>query len=185
MFGLRRIIAAISLVLLAACATPQSETVVKSLGDVARLEAAILALGDDVDPEEAARAARIAFEHTAVLKREYRITDSAIVHNMKVNAGLRPRGLCWHWAEDIENRLAAEQFETLELHRAIANADNPILLDHSTAIVSAKGDAFDEGIVLDPWRYGGTLFWSPLLQDTRYEWVERSVVFAQRRATLR
>ena len=38
-----------------------------------------------------------------------------------------------------------------------------------------------DGIVLDPWRYGGVLFWSPLVEDTRYEWVPREVVLEKRR----
>lgn len=152
--------------------------------EVAALEAGILALGPDVDPEEARRAAEIAYAYTRELALQYEISDPPLIHNTKVNMGLRPRGLCWHWAEDIEARLDAEGFETLEMHRAIANADNEFLIDHSTAIISAKGDAFDDGVVLDPWRNAGILFWSPLKTDTRYEWVERSVVLKERYADL-
>ena len=83
------------------------------------------ALATDIDPDEADRAARIAYSHTAQLAQEYQITDPPLIHNAKVNKGLRPRGLCWHWAEDIERRLLQENFQTLTLHRAIANADNP------------------------------------------------------------
>ena len=95
---------------------------------------------------------------------------------MKVNAGKRPRGLCWHWAQDMERRLDAEGFRTLEMHRAIANAYNPFLIDHSTAIISAKGDDMFEGIVLDPWRLGGILTWNPTLEDPKYTWVPQAVV---------
>ena len=66
--------------------------------------------------------------------------------------GLKPRGLCWHWAEDIERRLRAEDFQTLDLHRAIANANN-IRIEHSTTIVSRRGDGMYDGLVLD--RYCG------------------------------
>lgn len=151
---------------------------------VAALEAGILALGPNVDPGEARRAAQIAYDYTRQLAIDYQITDAPLVHNTKVNLGWKPRGLCWHWAEDLQNRLNAEGFETLEMHRAIANADNDWLIDHSTAIISAKGDTFDQGVVLDPWRQGGVLFWSPLADDTRYDWVERSVVMKARRAEL-
>lgn len=152
--------------------------------EVAQLEAGIMALGPEVDPAEARRAAEIAYAYTRQLAIEYEITDAPLVHNTKVNMGWKPRGLCWHWAEDMEKRLNAEGFATLEMHRAIANADNDWLIDHSTAIISAKGDDFDDGVVLDPWRQGGVLFWSPLVDDTRYEWVERSVVLDARREEL-
>jgi len=169
-----------ALTVLAGCAsTGPVETSRSEIDDLARM---IAGLSPEVDPQEARRAAEIAFTHTRELAIAYEIEDPPLVHNFKVNQGLKPRGLCWHWAEDMERRLNAEGFETLELHRAIANADNAFLIDHSTAIISSRGARFDEGVVLDPWRYGGRLFWSPLPEDDRYDWVEREVVFAQRRA---
>lgn len=167
----------LALLTLGACATPPPST-----GDeVQRLASEIRSLGPDIDPEEADRAARIAYTYTAQLVQEYEITDPPLIHNAKVNKGLRPRGLCWHWAEDIERRLKQENFQTLELHRAIANADNPFRIDHSTAIISRRGETMYDGVVLDPWRYGGVLFWSPLIEDTKYEWVPRNVVLEKRR----
>jgi len=169
--------ALLAVVTLGACSVPPPAT-----GDeVQRLAAEIRDLGPDIDPEEADRAARIAYSYTAQLVQEYEITDSPLIHNAKVNKGLRPRGLCWHWAEDIERRLKQENFQTLEMHRAIANADNPFRIDHSTAIISRRGETMYDGVVLDPWRYGGVLFWSPLIEDTKYEWVPRDVVLEKRR----
>ena len=151
-----------AMLLLAACAAPpppQPE-------EVSRLAAAIRGLGPEVDPVEADRAAKMAYRHTQDLALEYQITDPPIVHNTKVNMGLKPRGLCWHWARDMEDRLKAENFRTLDLHRAVANADNAFRLEHSTAIISARGDAYDEGIVLDPWRKGGRLTWAGVRATT-------------------
>lgn len=151
----------------------------------AALTRAIRALGPGIDPDEAATAARVAYDATSELARAYRITDPPLIHNAKVNLGLKPRGLCWQWADDMETRLAQEHFRTLALHRAIANADNPFRIDHSTVILSRSGDPMDEGIVLDPWRRGGKLFWVPTLEDTRYRWVPRRDVMAERRGESR
>lgn len=148
--------------------------------EIAALTQAIVDLGPDVDPAEAARAAALAYEYTDILKARYEITDPPLIHNAKVNAGFRPRGLCWHWATDIEARMNAEGFQTLTMHRAIANDQHPILISHSTTLIAAAGDAWDEGIVLDPWRYGGVLFWDEVADDERYPWEERSAVFADR-----
>ena len=152
--------------------------------EIAELEQGILKLGPGVDPDEAHRAAQIAYNYTYQLAQEYQITDPPLIHNIKVNQGLRPRGLCWHWAEDMETRLKQEDFKTLQLHRAIANSDSRILIDHSTAIVSRRGDTMEQGMVIDPWRQAGVLFWSPLLKDTRYTWVPRMVVLNKRAAEL-
>ncbi len=171
----------LTLALLGACANGHPNgPPMATRAEIAELEQGLLDLGPGVDPEEASRAARIAFEYTYQLAQEYQITDPPLIHNIKVNQGLRPRGLCWHWAEDMEARLKQENFKTLELHRAIANADSKILIDHSTAILSRKGDTMEQGIVIDPWRQGGVLFWSPLLKDTRYTWVPRMVVLNKR-----
>ena len=147
--------------------------------EVSRLAAAIAALGPEVDRDEARRAAEISYAHTYRLAQEYGITDPPIIHNIKVNRGIKPRGLCWHWAHDMEARLNQERFATLDLHRAVANADNSFRLEHSTAIISAKGAAYDDGIILDPWRKGGRLTWATVREDRDYKWVPRNEVVAR------
>ncbi|MGX0976931.1 hypothetical protein ACSSVY_002655 [Roseovarius sp. MBR-51] len=171
------IILTLALVVLAGCGAPPPPP---ESQEVTRLAAAIRSLGPEVDTEEAERAARITYEHTHQLALEYEITDPPIVHNTKVNMGLKPAGLCWHWARDIEDRLKQENFQTLDLHRAVANSENAFRLEHSTAIVSAKGDAFDQGIVLDPWRKGGQLTWTPVVDDRSYKWEKRNEVVARK-----
>ena len=145
--------------------------------DVLALARLIASLSPAVDPEEAARAAEISYSYTAQLRDEYEITDPPLVHNFKVNQGLKPRGLCWHWAEDMEKRLKAENFRTLDVHRAIANHDN-IRIDHSTAILSAAGATMFDGVVVDPWRKGGRLSWMLVRDDERYRWRPQAEVLA-------
>jgi hypothetical protein len=159
--------------------------------EVAALAQAIIAMSADVDPAEATRAAQISFAHSRSLATQYQITDPPLVHNAKVNAGLRPRGLCYHWAADMEARLSAEGFATLQIARAIANAENRFLIEHSSAVIVAKGAPLHAGIILDPWRKGGTLFWSGVENDPRYKWKPREdalrakgqIRYAQRSAT--
>ena len=94
-------------------------------GNIDKLALEIQALGPEVDPEEAHRAARIAYDHSLQLAEEWQVTDPPLIHNAKV------------------------------LH---------------AAVISRRGDTLYEGIVLDPWRYGGVLFWSKTEEDSRYDW---------------
>lgn len=174
------ILATLVAFVLAGCGATSSPPPPAQPGEVSRLAAAIRALGPNVDPAEADRAARVAYAHTETLARQYQITDPPLAHNTKVNMGIKPRGLCWHWAEDIEKRLNAEGFETLEMHRAIAEPATMFRLEHSTAIISARGDSFDEGLVLDPWRKGGEMTWVPVKEDAMYDWEARTEVAARR-----
>lgn len=173
----------LAVALVAGCAVPADHgPTPPDPAQIEELSRNISDLGPQVDPEEARRAARIAYEHTYVLAQQYQITDPPLVHNTKVNLGLRPRGLCWHWAEDLEQRMRAEGFRSLSLHRAIANSDNAFRIEHSTLIVSAAGDGMFQGIVLDPWRKGGRLTWVATPQDPDYDWKPREQVFATKRA---
>ncbi|MEM7438489.1 MAG: hypothetical protein AAF393_02745 [Pseudomonadota bacterium] len=163
---------------LAACVSaPPPATQDEILG----LGASLAAMSPNIDPEEAHRAARVAYARTAELRDAYQITDPPLIHNAKVNAGIKPRGLCWQWANDMESRLRAEKFKTFSFHRAIANATT-LRIDHSTVIMSARDAGMFDGMVLDPWRKGGILTWVPTATDPDYKWVSRAQVFADREA---
>lgn len=181
---LLRAIALAGLTALAACGTsavgPDGPPVA-SEAEVAQLASAIRGLSPDIDPAEAAHLADLAYAETHRLALAYEIVDPPLVHNTKVNMGLKPRGLCKDWADDLEARFRAEGYDTFSFHRAISNFDVAFRIDHSTVIVSARGDDWDEGIVLDPWRLGGALTWVPVTEDEEFRWLERSQVFDWKR----
>ncbi|MAB04912.1 MAG: hypothetical protein CML50_02690 [Rhodobacteraceae bacterium] len=168
--------------LVAGCATPPPHELPRpSDGDIAELAREITALGPDIDPAEARRAAQIAYDYPLRLAVRYEIEDPPYIHNIKVNQGIKPRGLCYQWADDLEARLRQEGFTTLELQRAIANSENAFRIEHSTVVVTAPGDSMYDGIVLDPWRYGGELYWGAVTEDHKYPWLPRQEVFKRKR----
>ena len=77
---------------------PKTGVPAASPSEVAALADSIHSLGPKVDPQEAKTAAQAAFEHAQHLSVLYQVTDAPLIHNTKVNLGLRNRGLCWHWA---------------------------------------------------------------------------------------
>lgn len=163
--------------LLTGCATPPAGS---DDQQVARLTHAIQSLGPDVDPAEASRAAAIAHSYSSQLAEEYNVTTSPIIHNTLVNSGVKERGICVHYAEDMQARLNREGFKTLTMLRAIAEPKSDFRIDHSTAVIAANGDDIYGGIVLDPWRYGGKLYWSATTEDPRYDWEPRLKVLRRK-----
>ena len=145
------------------------------------LNHAILNLGDDIDASEAQRLASISTKYSHELARQYEISSSPIMHNLLVNLGLKPRGLCVDWTTDLLARLKQERFYSLDLHWAIANYETTFSLEHSTVVVSARGDSINQGLVLDPWRYSGELFWAPTLEDSGYVWKPQAEIHAMKR----
>ena len=155
---------------LAGCATAPTGS---DEQEVARLTHAIQSLGPDVDPAEANRAAAIAHSYSSQLAEQYDVTTSPIIHNTLVNTGVKERGICVHYAEDMQARLNQEGFKTLTMLRAIAEPKNDFRIDHSTAVIAPAGNDIYGGIVLDPWRNGGKLYWSATTEDPRYDWEPR------------
>ncbi len=175
---MKHLAALLMLVLLAACGTKTPSQGTEA--QITALAATIRNMSPLVDPAEASRAAHVAYSATYQLARAYQITDPALVHNAKVNAGKKPRGLCYHWAEDMQALLDAEGFTTIGTARAIANTGKNYFIEHSTVVITVKGAPMKTGIVVDPWRYAGTLFWAPVREDTRYAWKLREDVLRAR-----
>ncbi|KIC40018.1 hypothetical protein RA27_16995 [Ruegeria sp. ANG-R] len=140
--------------------------------DVDRLAQAIQNLDPGVDPTEARRAAEISYSYANQLKRDWGVNDPAIIHNAKVINGFREKGLCNDWAQAMTTRLKQENFQTLDLHWA-TSPPTAFRIIHHSALISAKGDSMYDGIILDPWRNSGALFWAPVREDTRYNWRPR------------
>ena len=125
------------------------------------------ALSPEVDAWEARTLAEAACAGSAELAVQYRATRPAWLHNMLVNAGLRPRGLCYHWANDLGEKLARVPLRTVEIHYVVARLATP--REHNALVVTQRGAPFSEGLVLDAWRRSGELTWMPVTAD-HYPW---------------
>jgi hypothetical protein len=148
---------------------------------IEELQLAILALGENVDQREARDAATIAIEYPLKLARQYQIADPPLVHNMLVNLGVKPRGLCVDWTADLLNRLRQERFHSLDLHWGIANYQSAFRIEHSTVIISARDQPMQQGLVLDPWRNSGHLFWAKTGEDPNYQWYPQADIHTLKR----
>jgi hypothetical protein len=139
------------------------------------LRARIAALSPDVDPEEAQRVAAVAYNTGRELKKEWKVVWPPGLQNFLVNTGVRKGGLCFQWAERLLLRLADLKWETLEFHWA--ESFDKTASEHNVIVVTAKGQPFAQGILLDNWRYGGRLVWGPIVEDPFYQWVENKVQY--------
>ena len=160
---------------LGGCATTQPTA---SQTEINELAQAIQSLGPDVDPAEARQAATISYTYSQQLAKEWNVTGPAIVHNAKIANGFREYGLCNDWAQAMTTRLRQENFRTLDLHW-VTSPPTAFRIIHHSALVSAKGDSMYDGIILDPWRNSGALFWAPVREDTRFNWRPRLEVRAE------
>src|SRR5256714_2700772 len=139
------------------------------------LRARIVALGPNIDPDEARRVAEIADTTVRDLKKEWRVVWPPGVQNFLVNTGQRKGGLCFQFAERLLWRISAQNWNTVEFHWA--ESFERTASEHNVIVVTAKGQDFYQGIILDNWRYGGRLVWGYVLQDPFYQWHENKSQF--------
>src|ERR1051326_8019813 len=131
----------------------------------------IAGLGTNVRRDEARRIAECAYATAQRLRHNYGAVWPPSFHNLLVNIGIRKRGLCFQWAEDLLEQLDALKVTTLELHWAEARAGT--WREHNCVVITANGQPIRNGILLDCWRHSGHLFWSTVSADY-YPWVEDS-----------
>ena len=126
-------------------------------------------LGNNVDDKEAFTIADTAIRFSMVLANRNELVRPPLLHNHLVNTGKKKRGLCYHWIEDLMKRFREIDQNSFDFHCGIAYPNSSLTITHSTLIICAKGQAFEDGIVLDPWRDSGRLYWAPVKKDT-YPW---------------
>jgi hypothetical protein len=127
-------------------------------------------LNRQVNTLEARQVAETAITYSSDLAQEYALVRPAILHNIFVRMGLKDRGLCYHWTEDLIKRLQSLDLKTYQFHWAVAYRGSE-LREHNSVVITARGDAFEKGMVLDPWRNSGDLYWA-LIKTDKYPWKE-------------
>jgi len=142
----------------------------KDIKKIEALRKAIMTLGPNIVPSEANFVAREAVLHPKVLANRYKLMSPPLIHNVLVNYGKRPRGLCWQWTHDMGKQIN-RPMKSLHFFHGVAFRRN-YWKEHSTLVVAAKGKGVPDGIVLDPWRFSGELFWSRVKDDKKYPWVQ-------------
>ena len=135
---------------------------------IKELEQELIGLSTTVDTAEAQILAEKAVRESAILAEEYQLVRPAVTHNLLVVFGIRDRGLCYHWTEDLMKKLQALDLKSFQLHWGVAYRGSE-LREHNCVVVTAKGQNFAKGIVLDPWRNSGNLFWAEVTKDS-YPW---------------
>lgn len=145
--------------------------------NAAALARRIAALSPTIRPDEAQRLSECAYLTMRRLTIEYQMTWPSGVQNYLIATGQRKRGYCFHWAEDIITALAKLHLQTIELHWAEAFPNTSG--EHNVPVVTAVGQPYWQGIMLDGWRYAGVLYTSDVKSDMhQFEWHENKAHFA-------
>jgi len=155
-----------------------TELFVAGSADDASLRRRIAALSPSVSPDDARRVVYTAYMTGVELRRQWRVVWLPGVQNLLVNIGARKGGLCFQWATELLVRLDALKPQTLELHWAESFVNTGA--EHNVIVVTARGQPFEQGVLLDNWRYSGQLVWTQVAMDPEYHWKENKSELARR-----
>lgn len=151
---------------ISACAhVTEPEDVTSEIKDLTQ---AINALSAEVLPADAIQTSNLLINTAIELADEYNMASPALYHNMLVNLGLRERGLCCHWAEDLHAKLRELNTSSLKFDWLVARYGSQ-LREHNTVVIYASGSTWANGIVFDPWRKAGVPHWTKVAGD-EYPW---------------
>ena len=142
------------------------------------LRTRLAGLSPSVNPEEARRVASIAYTTGLELARKWEMGSSPTMHSFLINIGAKKGGYCYQFATELLLRLDAQKLKTLELHWAESDAGTDT--EHNVIVVTARGQPFAQGIMLDNWRRSGRLLWGPLNGDPDHTWQENKDAFYSR-----
>src|SRR5216110_936955 len=142
-------------------ATARDERSIKDLSK------ALAGLARDVDPAEAELVSVTAHTTARKLAKDYRVVLNPEFTVFLVNVGMRKRGWCGHWAQDIGARLIKLEPKTLVLHWGEAYPNTTS--ENNALVVTARNQRFEDRILIDGWRRAGRLFWCPVKKDDEYE----------------
>ena len=142
------------------------------------LTAGLVQLSPSVNPDEARRVAFTAYTTGRQLAVEWRMGWPATVQSFLIHIGARKAGHCFQYANELLLRLDALKLRTLELHWAECAPGE--FDEHNVIAVTARGQPFDQGIVLDNWRHSGRLVWGPVKGDPPFRWEENQAELYRR-----
>ena len=134
---------------------------------IKELAKALTQLSSNVDPAEAQALSYTAHTTARRLKKEYRVALNPEFTVFLYNVGLRKRGWCGHWAQDIGEELKKLEPKTLVLHWGEAYPNTTS--ENNALVITARNQPFKDGIIIDGWRRAGRLFWCPVVKDDEYE----------------
>jgi len=136
---------------------------------IIKIRTALLGMDPSVTYKDADAIANMVVYYSQVLANRYKLITPPLLHNIMVNTGFKPRGLCRDWTEDLIKRSWEINPESLDIYWGVASRGST-MHEHSSLVITAKRKPFSTGYIFDPWRNSGNLFWVKVTEDPEYQW---------------
>ncbi len=139
----------------------------------AKLSAQLHSLDKNTPLKESIRLSKDIFYTVGRLTKEFQLTSPPLWHNTLVNMGFRKKGLCYHWSDALYRHLLTQKYRDFEFHLVGANIGE-YWREHNALVIVSKGGKIEDGVLIDPWRDSGRVYFSKVNADRKYNWLHRS-----------
>ena len=153
---------------LLACSTPSPSPSNTSN----RLSLLLQSLATDISVIEADTLAYEIYQETEKLRKKFDPVSEPHVNNFLINVGLKEEGLCYQWSDALYLYFKKRTYPHFEFHLLVADKGE-YFFEHNVLVVVAKGGKVMDGVIIDPWRKPGELYFSKVKEDTQYSWKHR------------
>ncbi len=145
---------------------------VPSKAEIVQLSKLLRSLDKRISQDEAMQLSWEIFHESQKLTKEFELTSPPLFHNSLVNMGIKKKGLCYHWSDALYAHFIQKNYSSFEFHLVGANIGE-YFFEHNAFVVVAKGGSIQKGILIDPWRNSGKLYFSRVSEDKKYQWKHR------------
>jgi len=170
---LRQTTGALLLLLLCVSCTPHFDPKIAH-SDQKKLYTLLIRTSSHVDPAEAKTISYEAIHYSKQLASRYHVSTPPLVHNFLTNVGIKDRGLCYQWSDDLYLHLQKFHFRTIRLQPVGAYIGSYWREHNALVALPIHEKNLSSGILLDPWRASGKLYFAPILKDPKYQWQVRT-----------
>lgn len=166
--------AMVPLLLLAPYAKRGRDLFIARSPEDAALIARIQALSPTVSLDDAKRVTYSVVTTGQELGREWHVnwysTLMPGIQNLLIKTGARKGGYCYQYSMEVLVRLDALKLKTVEFHWAESGAGT--ICENNGIVVTARGQPFEQGVLLDSWRSQPSVTWTEVTRDPEYHWKE-------------
>ena len=153
-----------------ACTTPNIESK-KNVHHT--LTSLLQSLDKEIAYKEAEELSSEILQETRILRKTFDPVNQAHFNNFLINVGVKEKGLCYQWSDALYLHFSKKKYTHFEFHLLVANRGE-YFSEHNVFVVSVKGKAVMDGVIVDPWRTPGKLYVSKVKDDTKYHWQHRA-----------
>jgi len=135
----------------------------------AGLTALLYSLDADISLEEAEKLSKEIIFEIDKLRQKFDPVSEPHVNNFLINVGVKKQGLCYEWSDALYMHFKHKQYPHFSFHLLVADKGE-YFFEHNVMVVTAKEGKVMDGVIIDPWRKPGSLYFSKVQDDQGYDW---------------